>query len=176
MRYRLLETIRQYSEERLAGYGETKAVRRRHTRFYAELLVAAMKHSLYKGSQLSFAPRGFHLMTSRIGVERDNIRSGLINAIEEGELAKSSARTVANHPHRDRANASRIGQVFTVPALRVLDLPGAATHPDYPRVMMVAAYEALARSADPYFTVVQRPSPVRSWPERARRPPRGGCG
>ena len=142
MRYRLLETIRQYSEERLAGYGETKTVRSRHTRFYAELLVAAMKHSLYKGSQLSFAPRGFHLMTSRIGVERDNIRSGLINAIEEGDVAQA-VQIVANHPHRDRANASRIGQVFTVPALRVLDLPGAATHPDYPRVMMVAAYEAL---------------------------------
>ena len=56
-RYRLLETIRQYSEERLSDYGETKAVRSRHTRFYAELLVAAMKHSLYKGSRSSFAPR-----------------------------------------------------------------------------------------------------------------------
>ena len=30
-RYRLLETIRQYSEERLADYGETEAVRSRHT-------------------------------------------------------------------------------------------------------------------------------------------------
>ena len=81
-------------------------------------------------------------MTSRIGVERDNIRSGLANAIEEGDVAQA-VQIVANHPHRDRANAGRIGQVLRCPPCESLDLPGAATHPEYPRVMMVAAYEAL---------------------------------
>ena len=140
-RYRLLETIRQYSEERLADYGETAVLRTRHSRFYGDLLVEAASGS-HKDALSTFPPRGLALMTSRVSVERDNIRSGLANAIDAGDVARA-VQIVANHPHRDRANASRIGQVFSVPASRVLDLPGAAQHHDYPRVLMVAAYEAL---------------------------------
>jgi predicted ATPase len=36
-RYRLLETIREYGEERLADYAETETVGYRHARHYAEL-------------------------------------------------------------------------------------------------------------------------------------------
>ena len=86
----------------------------------------------HKDALSTFPPRGLALMTSRVSVERDNIRSGLANAIDAGDVARA-VQIVANHPHRDRANASRIGQVFSVPASRVLELPGAAQHHDYPR-------------------------------------------
>ncbi|MFI5505973.1 ATP-binding protein [Mycobacterium sp. NPDC051804] len=143
MRYRLLETIRQYSEERLAGYGEIAALRAAHTGFYADLLTEAATgtHIL-----LGLAPSQTGLWLAdaigQIGVERENIRSALANAIEAVDVARA-IQIVANHPHRDRANASRIGQIWLVPASRVIDLPGAAEHPDYPRVLMVSAYEAL---------------------------------
>ncbi len=35
-RYRLLETIREYGEERLVEHGETDALRDRHARYYAD--------------------------------------------------------------------------------------------------------------------------------------------
>ena len=40
-RYRLLETIREYGEERLVEHGETDALRDRHARYYADYAFAA---------------------------------------------------------------------------------------------------------------------------------------
>jgi predicted ATPase len=37
-RYQLLETIREYAEERFASYGETEALRDRHAEYYADFL------------------------------------------------------------------------------------------------------------------------------------------
>ena len=53
-RYRLLETIRQYGEERLAGWTETEALLIRHARFYADLAARAAKHC-YGPDQLFWA-------------------------------------------------------------------------------------------------------------------------
>ena len=145
MRYRLLETIRQYSEERLADYGETGALRARHAGYYADLLAEAAR-----GTEKSFGAVSGPSQTGlwpaddlgQIGPERENIRAALANAIEAGDV-EQAVQIVASHPHRDRTNASRIGQMWLVPASRVLDLPGAAEHLDYPRVLIVSAYEAL---------------------------------
>ncbi|MBE1550492.1 putative ATPase/class 3 adenylate cyclase [Mycobacterium sp. OAS707] len=136
-RYRLLETIRQYAEQKLAEFGETQTVRTRHSRFYADLCLGTTRGHFRKlavDSEVSW--------TGRIGVERDNIRSGLANAIDAGDV-EDAVLIVANHPHRDRAQAGRTGQVFSVPASRVIQMPGATTHPEYPRALMVASYEAL---------------------------------
>jgi predicted ATPase/class 3 adenylate cyclase len=155
-RYRLLETIRGYGEERLAEYGEVETLRTRHSRYYADLLEKAAQGTynarglLYPGSQWNLASNAVShgsVWTGgagrwRLGVERDNVRSALTNAIEAGDVARA-IQIVANHPHRDRANAHRIGQVYVLPASRVLDLPSAAEHPGYPRLLMVGAYEAL---------------------------------
>ncbi len=154
-RYRLLETIRQYCEERLAELGETQAIRSRHWSFYAELLVDAAQGT----HKAVFGPHGARgvgpsqeavwtlswtmgVGQRRLSVERDNVRSALANAVEAGDVARA-VQIVANHPHRDRANPGRIGQVYVLPAIRVLEMPGAANHPEYPRLLMVAAYEAL---------------------------------
>jgi len=83
----------------------------------------------------------------RLSLERDNVRTALANAVEAGDVGRA-VQIVANHPHRDRANPGRVGQVYVLPAIRVLEMPGAADHPEYPRLLMVAAYEALD-SLDP---------------------------
>jgi predicted ATPase/class 3 adenylate cyclase len=154
-RYRLLETIREYSEERLAEYGEMENLRTRHRHYYAEMLEASARGAyetrgvVYPGSQWNFVSNAVsagEFWTGgagrwRLGVERDNVRSALVNAIEAGDVTRA-IQIVANHPHRDRA-PSAVGQVYVLPASRILDLPGVAEHPDYPRLLMVAAYEAL---------------------------------
>ena len=155
MRYRLLETLRQYSEERLAEYDEIGAMRNRHCRYYAELLADAARGNFTLGrgwfSGLGNWTRG--VGQRQVGSERDNIRSALANAIAANDVVHA-VQIVANHPHRHRANANRIGQMWSVPASEVLEMPGAAEHPEYPRVLMVAAYEALdggdPRRADMY--------------------------
>jgi hypothetical protein len=156
-RYRLLETIRQYAEQRLAEHGDTELLRGRHSGFYARLC-AGFARGLYHqqpqlgldtdllvvGSRVSGLPQGAssYTWTRRIGIERDNIRSGLANAIEAGDVA-GAVEIVANHPRGDRVSVSTLGQVFSVAASRIVDMPGAAEHPEFPRVLMVAAYEAL---------------------------------
>ena len=159
-RYRLLETIRQYCEERLAEFDETAAIRSRHWSFYAELLVEAAQGA----SKAVFGPHGARGLgpsqeavwtlswtmgvgQRRLSVERDNVRTALGNAVEAGDVSRA-VQIVANHPHRDRANPGRVGQVYVLPAIRVLEMPGVAEHPEYPRLLMVAAYEALD-SLDP---------------------------
>jgi predicted ATPase/DNA-binding XRE family transcriptional regulator len=45
-RYRLLETLRQYTHERLANKGELQDIRRRHAAYYQALAVEAARHLL----------------------------------------------------------------------------------------------------------------------------------
>jgi predicted ATPase/class 3 adenylate cyclase len=98
-RYRLLETIRQYGEERLAEWGETDTLRIRHARFYAALLERAAEH-LWGPEQLAWA--------SQVNRERDNIRSAIANAIE-ADNAALVVRLVANHPTaKARAHTQRV--------------------------------------------------------------------
>ena len=130
-RYRLLETIRQYGEERLAGYGETEALLLRHGRFFAALSARA-NENFYGPDQLAWA--------RQVNVERDNIRSALANAIDSGNAALA-VQLVANQPFQERAEGPT-GEVVSVPALQVLDLPGAAQEPEYPLALLVAAYTA----------------------------------
>jgi predicted ATPase/class 3 adenylate cyclase len=129
-RYRLLETIRQYGEERLAEWGETETLRIRHADFYAGLSVRAAEH-FYGPEQVTWG--------GQISLERDNIRSALTNAIDTGNAALA-VRLLAYHLHSWRVSA--IGEVFSLPAVRVLDMPGAPEQPGYPRVLMVAAWAA----------------------------------
>ena len=48
---------------------------------------------------------------------------------------------MANQPFQERAEGPT-GEVVSVPALQVLDLPGAAQEPEYPLALLVAAYTA----------------------------------
>jgi predicted ATPase len=113
-RHRVLETIRQYGEECLAEWGETDSLRDRHGRFYGALSAQAAEHF--------FGPEQT-VWTRRLNNERGNIRAALANAIDTGNAALA-VQMVADHPHQ-RNVQSPAGEIFMVPASRVLDLPGA---------------------------------------------------
>ena len=130
-RYRLLETIRQYGEERLTAWGETDALLLGHARFYADLSATAAAHS-YGPEQLRWI--------RQLNLDRDNIRSALAHSIDTGDAALA-VQIVAHHPHQERSE-SPTGELFSLPADPVLSLPGATIQPGYPLVLLVAAYDA----------------------------------
>lgn len=130
-RYRLLETIRQYGEERLAEWGEIDVLLMQHARYYAALSAQAAER-FYGPEQILWA--------RQVNRERDNIRAALAHAIEAGD-AVLAVQLVADHPHQ-QMTASPIGEVLWIPASRVLELPGADQQPGYPRVLVVAGYNA----------------------------------
>ena len=123
-RYRLLETIRQYGEERLAAWGETEKLLTAHGRFYAALSARAAERS-YGPEQLAW--------TQRLNLERDNVRLALNTAIEtnDGSLA---VQLLASHPNRHGVwGASPFGAVVSEAIDRVLELADARDSPEYPR-------------------------------------------
>jgi predicted ATPase/class 3 adenylate cyclase len=132
-RYRLLETIRQYGEERLAEHGETQTLRIRHAGFYAALLAGAAER-FYGPEQMAWA--------RQLNPERDNVRLALANAIDAGDAALA-VQLVANHPQKLGASLSSVGEVFPVPAARVLELAGASREHGYAQVLMAAAWHAV---------------------------------
>jgi predicted ATPase len=132
-RYRLLETIRQYSEERLAEFGETVLHLIRHAEFYTDLSTCATENS-YGPEQLVWA--------RRIKVEYDNIRSALSYAVDSGNAALA-VRIVASQPHQEKAEGPT-GEVLRLDAGPVLALPGAAVEIGYPSVLLSAAYNLQA--------------------------------
>jgi predicted ATPase len=130
-RYRLLETIRQYGEARLADCGETERLVLRHAAFYADLSARAAKNS-YGPDQLMWA--------AQMKLERDNILFALANAIDSGNAAMA-VELVANHPLQSRAEGPT-GELLPIEASPVLGMAGALEQPGYPLVLVVAAYKA----------------------------------
>jgi predicted ATPase len=130
-RYRLLETIRQYSEERLADCDETHPLQVRHAAFYASFSANAAEKT-YGPDQLVWA--------RRIHLERDNFLAALENAIDAGD-ASSAIALVASYPVQSRAE-SPTGEVLVLDVTPVLSMPGASEQPGYPSALVVAAYKA----------------------------------
>jgi len=130
-RYRLLETIRQYGEERLADYGETEAMRVRHGAFYARFSAHAAGKT-YGPEQLVWA--------RQIQLERDNFLTALANADDSGNAAVAIA-LVASYPVQSRAE-SPTGELLVVDVTPVLAMSGASEQSGYPSALVVAAYRA----------------------------------
>ena len=131
-RYRLLETIRQYGEEKLSESGETEELLTAHGRFYAELLARAAERS-YGPEQLAWA--------ARFNFDRENVRLALNTALETNNGALA-VQLVANHPNRHGQGAAPVGAILMELVHRVLEIRDAPQSPGYPRVLMVAAYLA----------------------------------
>lgn len=134
-RFRVLETIRQYGEEKLVDLGEIDTLAKKHAQFYADLLTRAAEH-YYGPEQLVWA--------RQINPERDNIRAALVTAIDTAD-ASLAVQLVANHPHHHGYGGT--GAVFEVqvPSSRVIDLPGARTQKGYALVLVAAAWRAYLR-------------------------------
>ena len=131
-RYRLLETIRQYGEERMSELGETEELLAAHGCYYATFLTRAAEGS-YGPDQLSWA--------ERFNLDRDNVRLALNTALETNNGALA-VQLVANHPNRHGQGSAPVGAIFTEPVYRVLEIRDAPQCPGYSRVLMVAAYLA----------------------------------
>jgi predicted ATPase/class 3 adenylate cyclase len=134
-RYRLLQTIRHYGEERLAQWGETETLLLRHANFYADLLARAAEY-LYGPEQATWA--------GKIVPERDNVRAALNTAIDAGNAAMA-VRLVADNPDGQSQDVMHVGEASSLPASRVLGLAGVTEEPGYPQVVMMAAYQAFHR-------------------------------
>lgn len=77
VRYRMLETIRQYALDRLRDAGEDEATRDRHAHFFMEFIAGAEDRML--GSE-------YFEIIERAHVEQDNLRAGLGRIIALGDV------------------------------------------------------------------------------------------
>ncbi|HEY1345639.1 MAG TPA: DUF4062 domain-containing protein [Streptosporangiaceae bacterium] len=125
-RYRLLEPIRQYGEERLAAAGETEQWRARHAAYYTGLLTQVRDHAHDSGEEVFWAVR--------LGAEQDNLLAAWSWAIGTGNVG--AALSIL-------AGFARVEVRSTYPLVlageAALELPGASEHPGYPLALAVSA-------------------------------------
>jgi predicted ATPase/class 3 adenylate cyclase len=132
-RYRLLETIRQYGEQRLSDAGETGRWRTRHAAHYASLLPRIREHAHEPQPEVFWAVR--------VSAEQDNLLAAWSWAISTGNVDTAFAILAGFAPV----------EVWTtypllLPGETALELPGAAGHPGYPLALAVAAVFASNRA------------------------------
>jgi predicted ATPase/class 3 adenylate cyclase len=130
-RYRLLETIREYGEDRLAQYGETEQLRRRHAEYYCQL-EAGLADRLEGPDQLD--------ARRQLAAELDNLLAAANYAIDttDPDLA---LRIVRNTP----PSPEQLGLALYLPLPAVIDLPGATNHDFYPYALAESAAMAASR-------------------------------
>jgi predicted ATPase/class 3 adenylate cyclase len=132
-RYRLLETIRQYGEQRLDEAGETERWRARHAGYYADLLSRIREHA--------HDPRAEVFWAVRLSAEQDNLLTAWSWAIGTGNVDTAfqmlagfaSCEVWTSYPLLLAGEAA-------------LELPGAAGHPGYPLALAVSAMFASYRA------------------------------
>ena len=127
VRYRLLETIRQYAQERLDASGDPVAVRRRHADHYVAVAEAAGPH--LRGRE--------HLeWTGVVTRDIDNLRAALDWAVETPRRSTRCAWSL-----RWRCKA-RTGELAMDWAATAVTIPGGDGHPLFPVVAAWAAWGA----------------------------------
>jgi predicted ATPase/class 3 adenylate cyclase len=132
-RYRLLETIRQYSEDHLGQAGETERWQARHAGYYASLLGRVRNHAHDPGQEVFWAVR--------LGAEQDNLLAAWSWAISVGNAGAAFEILAGFAP----------AEVWSTYPLvlageAALALPGAAEHPGYPLALAVSAVSAANRA------------------------------
>jgi predicted ATPase len=128
VRYRLLESIRQYAQERLETSGETAAVRRRHADHYVGLVETAGPHLRRRG-QLQWA--------NALARDTDNLRAVLDWAIETPS-ADHALRLIAPLSVTGMA----IGDTAREWAEAAMSIPEADSHRSFPVVAAFASFAA----------------------------------
>ena len=130
-RYRLLETIREYGEERLMEHVETDAFRDRHARYYTEYAFRC-NEGLRTPEQLAWG--------ARMTADAENILAAFAHAVDthDLDLAVRLLESTSVIP-------GQTGYALTLPVEPVLALTGVEQHPGYPVVLMAAAFAANAR-------------------------------
>jgi hypothetical protein len=131
-RYRLLETIRQYSEEHLKGAGETERWRARHASYYAGLLSRVRDRAHGHREEILWA--------IRISAEQDNLLAAWSWAIGASDV-DTAFQMLAGFAPREVWNTYPL----VLAGEAALELPGAAEHPGYSLALAVTAVFASIR-------------------------------
>jgi predicted ATPase/class 3 adenylate cyclase len=131
-RYRLLETIRQYGEERLADAGETERWRARHGAYYAAFL-AQVRERAHDRNEVFWV--------LRLSAEQDNLLAAWSWAIETGDVDSAFNILAGFAP-------SEVWKSYPLllAGEAALALPGAAEHPRYPLALAASAVFASNRA------------------------------
>jgi predicted ATPase len=129
-RYRLLETIRQYGEQRLEAAGETHLWRARHASYYAGLLPRVREHAHDANPEVFWAVR--------LSADQDNLLAAWSWAIGTGNVGTAFTILTGFAPAEVYT-----GYPLMLDGEAALELPGAADHPGYP---LAAAVSALFKS------------------------------
>jgi predicted ATPase/class 3 adenylate cyclase len=127
-RYRLLETIREYSEERLVEHGETDALRDRHARYYTDYAWHCSE-GLRGPEQIECG--------ARMTADSENILAAFAHAVDTNNL-DLAVRFLESTPPLNQ----QPGYQLLLPVDSVLAAAGAEQHPGYPLVLMAAASAA----------------------------------
>jgi predicted ATPase/class 3 adenylate cyclase len=130
-RYGLLETIRQYGEQRLREAGEEQRWRARHADYYAEYL-----HRVRDPD-----PDDDRFWGARITIEQDNLLQAWSWAARAGNIDIAFKILVGFAPCEVWSTYPLV-----LPGDAVLDLPGAADHPLFPLAAAVSAGFATNRA------------------------------
>jgi predicted ATPase/class 3 adenylate cyclase len=123
-RYRLLETIREYAEERLAEQAETELLRDRHAEYYAQFL-GPISDAMYGPKEIQ--------ATKALIAEQENLVAAVNHAIDTGQV------DLAMRLQPIGSVRVRLGSALYLPVEALLALPGAPDHPRYPVVLSVGA-------------------------------------
>jgi predicted ATPase/class 3 adenylate cyclase len=131
-RYRLLETIREYGEERLEGAGETERWRARHAGYYAGFTRQVREHD---------RDRDEVFWAVRLSAEQDNLLAAWSWAVDTGNVDTAFAILAGFAPCEVWSSYPLL-----LPGAVALELPGATEHPGYPLALAVSAVLASFRA------------------------------
>jgi len=132
-RYRLLETIRQYGEERLDQSGESERWRARHADYYAVLLTR-VRDRAHEAEEEAF-------WAVRLGAEQENLLAAWSWAISTGNVDTAFAILAGFAPVEIWSTYPLV-----LAGESALGLPGAAENPGYPLALAVSAVFAANRA------------------------------
>jgi predicted ATPase/class 3 adenylate cyclase len=131
-RYRLLETIRQYGEERLDQADETERWRAPHAGYYADFLGQVRDHD--RGRDEVF-------WAIRLSAEQDNLLAAWSWAVGTGNVDTAFAILAGFAPCEVWSSYPLL-----LPGAAALGLPGATEHAGYPLALAVSAVLASFRA------------------------------
>jgi len=132
-RYRLLETIRQYAEERLGQAGDKERWHVRHAGYYAGLLRDVRDHAHDPNPEVFWAVR--------LSAEQDNLVAAWSWALRAGDVGTAFA-ILAGFAPSEVWNSYQL----LLDGETALELPGASKHPGYPLAVAVSALFASNRA------------------------------
>jgi predicted ATPase/class 3 adenylate cyclase len=131
-RYRLLETIREYGEQRLAEHGETEDLRARHAHYFVSF-ASDVYDQIIGPNQVE---AGWRLIA-----EEENLVAAMNYAIDS-DNADLALRLLRNTP----MPGAQVGYEIRLPVDPVVALRGASEHPLYAFGLALAAIRAAQRS------------------------------